>query len=288
MSILIIKSPLKMQRLAESFRRDGNIIGLVPTMGALHAGHLKLVEIAVKKADIVIVSIFVNPAQFGPQDDFDKYPRSFKSDCDKLEKAGATIVFHPSADNMYPRNFSSFIEVGRIGEILEGQRRPGHFRGVATICAKLFNITHPHFAVFGQKDGQQLAVIRHMTRDLNFDLQIVRGPIVRNRDGAALSSRHAYLTAGQLKKARVINQSLKLAAQLIRNGVRSAHILKNRMRRLIESEPGLTTDYIAFNRWDDLEPLQTLSGEVMISLVVKAGKVRLLDNIIIKTPNLRK
>src|SRR5512136_383784 len=174
MSLIIIKSPHKMQALAESFRRRCKTIGLVPTMGALHDGHLKLVEIAVRRADIVIVSIFVNPAQFGPKEDLGKYPRAFKSDCDKLEGAGADIVFHPSVDDIYPRGYSTYIHIGGMGEILEGASRPGHFRGVATICAKLFNITKPHFAVFGQKDGQQLAIIRQMVRDLNFDLEIVR------------------------------------------------------------------------------------------------------------------
>jgi pantoate--beta-alanine ligase len=282
MPLLIIKAPHKMQALADSFRRDGNTIGLVPTMGAIHDGHLRLVELAVKKADIVIVSIFVNPAQFGPNEDFRKYPRAFKSDCDKLEAAGATIVFHPSAEDIYPDSFSTYIDVGKIGEILEGAKRPGHFRGVATICAKLFNITKPHFAVFGQKDGQQLAVIKRMIRDLNFDLQIIICPIVRTKTGIALSSRHTYLSAIDLDKARVIKQSLDLAEELIKKGAISAQVIEKQMRKLIESVPGIKIDYISFNQWDSLAPAKKLVGEIMISMVVTISKIRLLDNVIIK------
>jgi pantoate--beta-alanine ligase len=284
MPILVIKSPYKMQVMADSLRLDGKIIGLVPTMGALHEGHLKLVDIAVKRADIVIVSIFVNPAQFGPGEDFGKYPRNFKSDCDKLERAGAKIIFHPSADDIYPKGFDTYLDMGKIGEILEGKRRPGHFRGVATVCAKLFNITKPHFAVFGQKDGQQLAIIRKMVRDLNFDLEIIKGPIVRTKGGVAMSSRHTYLSELDLEKAKVIKRSLDLAKDLIDRGIRTADQIDSRMRKLIESIPGIKIDYIAFSRWDDLTPLTRLSGDVMISLVVVINGVRLLDNVILKIP----
>ena len=282
MPVLIIKSPRKMQTLSDSIRSDGKIIGLVPTMGALHDGHLRLVEIARSRADMVVVSIFVNPAQFGPGEDFRKYPRSFKEDCLKLEAVGANVVFNPSVGNIYPEGFSTFIDPGRIGEILEGARRPGHFRGVATICAKLFNIVKPHFAVFGQKDGQQLAVIRKMARDLNFDLEIVKGPIVRTKGGVAMSSRHAYLSADDLKKAEVIKQSLDLAVSMIKKGARNSKTIEKQMRNLIFSMPGVKIDYISFNRWDDLKKLTRLSGEVMISLVVVIGGVRLLDNAIIR------
>jgi pantoate--beta-alanine ligase len=281
MPLLIIKSPHKMQALCESFRRDGKTIGLVPTMGAIHNGHLKLVEVAVRRADIVVVSIFVNPAQFGPGEDFARYPRAFKSDCDKLEQAGADMVFHPSVDDIYPSGYNTYIDIGKMGEILEGLKRPGHFRGAATICAKLFNITKPHFAVFGQKDGQQLAVIRHMARDLNFDLKIIKAPIVRSISGVALSSRHAYLSDTDLKKAKALRRSLDLAADLIKKGSRRAATVESRMRKLIESVHGVRIDYIAFNRWDDLKPQMHLSGKVMISLVVIIGGVRLLDNVIL-------
>ncbi len=282
MPLLIVKSPRKMQALSESFRADGKIIGLVPTMGAIHEGHLKLVDIAVKKSDIVIVSLFVNLAQFGPGEDFPKYPRAFKSDCERLEKAGAHIVFYPSVDDIYPAGYSTYVNVEGMTEILEGARRPVHFRGVATVCAKLFNITKPHIAVFGQKDGQQLAVIKRMVRDLNFDLQIIKGPIVRTKTGVALSSRHSYLSDEGLEKAKVITKSLHLASDMIKKGERRARIIESRMRKLILSAPGAKIDYISFNRWDDLVRLKTLSGEIMISLVVVIEGVRLLDNVIIR------
>jgi pantoate--beta-alanine ligase len=285
MPLLIVNSPHKMQVLAESIRLDGKTIGLVPTMGALHDGHLKLVEMAVKRADIVIVSIFVNPAQFGPGEDFGKYPRAFKSDCDKLERAGAKIIFHPAVEDIYPQGFGAYIDIWGIEEVLEGARRPGHFRGVTTICAKLFNITKPHFAVFGQKDGQQLAIIRKMVRDLNFDLEIVKGPIVRTKRGVAMSSRHAYLSPADLEKAEVIKHSLDLAKNLISKGMRDTNAIKTRMRKLIATVPGAKIDYIAFSRWDTLEPLTKLSREVMISLVIIINGVRLLDNVILKMTN---
>ncbi len=271
-----------MQALAESLRADDKIIGLVPTMGALHEGHLKLVDIAVKKSDIVIVSIFVNPAQFGPHEDFGKYPYAFKSDCMMLEKRGAHIVFNPSVDLIYPADYSTFIDVEKLTESMEGTRRPGHFRGVATICAKLFNITKPHLAVFGQKDGQQLAVIKRMVRDLNFDLDIIKAPVMRTKTGVAMSSRHSYISDDGLGKAKVIRKSLQLAKDYIRKGEQSPKVIEKRMRKLIQSVPGAKIDYISFNRWDDLEPLKKLSGRVIISLVVEIEGVRLLDNIIIR------
>jgi pantoate--beta-alanine ligase len=270
-----------MQAMSESYRRRGKTIGLVPTMGAIHDGHLQLVKMAVRRADVVIVSIFVNPTQFGPNEDLAKYPRTFKTDCHKLRAAGADIVFHPSVDDIYPFGYSTYIDVGAIGEILEGMRRPGHFRGVATVCAKLFNITKPHFSVFGQKDAQQLAVIKQMVRDLNYDIQIVAGPIVRAASGVALSSRHAYLSADDLDKATVIKRALDLAESLVGMGSRSPRKIEAAMRGVIESVPGAEVEYIAFNRWDDLAPLKRVHGEVLISLVVTIGRVRLLDNVIL-------
>jgi pantoate--beta-alanine ligase len=282
MPLLIIKSPSRMQALAESLRADGRIIGLVPTMGALHEGHLRLVDIAVEKSDVVVVSVFVNPAQFGPGEDFGRYPRAFKSDCDKLEKRGAHIVFYPSVEDIYPDGYSTYVKVEKMTEILEGARRPVHFRGVTTICARLFNIVKPHLAIFGQKDGQQLAVIRRMVKDLNFDLDIIRGPVVRTKAGVALSSRHSYLSQEGHKKAAVIYKSLQLAQGIIRKGERNAIKIESEMRRMIRSVPGTKIDYISFNRWDDLKPLEKLSGRVMISLVVVIEGVRLLDNAIVK------
>jgi pantoate--beta-alanine ligase len=270
-----------MQAFADSLRVKGKTIGLVPTMGAIHQGHLRLVDIAVTKSDFVIASIFVNPTQFGPKDDLSKYPRAFKSDCRMLENAGVKAVFHPSVSDMYPDNYSTYVDVGEMSTILESARRPGHLRGVATVCAKLFNITKPHIAVFGQKDGQQLAVIRQMVRDLNFDLKIIGGPIVRTSTGVALSSRHSYLSSEGLEKARVIRGSLKLAEKLLKSGMRNSRAIETQMRGLIEAVPGAKVDYISINRWDDLKPVGRIYDRVMISLVVVIEKVRLLDNIII-------
>ena len=281
MSVTIFKSPSKMQSFVDSLRARGKIIGLVPTMGAIHEGHLRLVDIAAKKSDYIIASIFVNPTQFGPKEDLSKYPRTFKSDCEKLEKAGVKAVFHPSVSDMYPDNYSTIVDVGEITTILEGARRPVHFRGVATVCAKLFNITKPHIAVFGQKDGQQLAVIKRMVRDLNFDLTIIKGPIVRTPAGIALSSRHSYLSPKGLEKAKIIRGALKLSEKLVKGGIRNSKTIEARMHGMIKSVAGTKVDYIAINRWDDLEPIKKLSGRVMISLVVVIEKVRLLDNMII-------
>jgi pantoate--beta-alanine ligase len=278
----IIKSPKAMQRLTEAIRLKGKTIGLVPTMGALHKGHVSLIDRSVKENDITVVSIFVNPAQFGPHEDFTKYPRAFKADCLEAQKAGADYIFHPAAEDMYPDNFQTYVAPEKIAEKLEGAARPGHFKGVATVCLKLFNIIKPHRAYFGQKDAQQLAIIRHMVSDLNLDLRIVGCPIVRTEYGVAMSSRHTYLSKNELIKAAVIHKSL-IAAQIeIKAGQRSIAKIRKNMVRIIESEPELAVEYISFNRWDDLGELVTLFGKVLISLVVRVGKVRLLDNLIIK------
>jgi pantoate--beta-alanine ligase len=195
---------------------------------------------------------------------------------------GAHIVFNPSVDDIYPPDYSTYVNIEKMTRILEGARRPVHFKGVATICAKLFNITKPQIAVFGQKDGQQLAVIKRMVKDLNFDLKIVKGPIVRTLTGVALSSRHSYLSEEGMEKAKVIRQSLLLAQRMIREGQRKAGTIEKKMRRTILSVPGTTIDYISFNHWDDFKPLERLSGRVMISLVVVIERVRLLDNVIMR------
>jgi pantoate--beta-alanine ligase len=277
----IIKSPKTLQHLADSWRRKNKKIGLVPTMGALHQGHVSLIKRSAKENDITIVSIFVNPTQFGPHEDFTKYPMAFKADCRLAEKAGADIIFHPSVDNMYPTGFQTFIVPGVIAEKLEGAARPGHMRGVATICIKLFNIAKPHRAYFGQKDAQQLALMKRLVADLQLDLKIVGCPIVRTINGVALSSRHSYLSKDELEKAAVIHQSLKLAQKFIKSGQRDISKIINGMTDMIQEKLGLAVDYIAFNRWDDLEMLTEISGKVLISIVVRVGPVRLLDNIII-------
>jgi len=277
----IIKSIKVMQRQSERYRRLVKKIGLVPTMGALHEGHISLIKKSVKQNDITVVSIFVNPTQFGPDEDFSKYPRAFKSDCRIALEAGADIVFNPPAGEIYPGGFQTYIDPGAIAGRLEGAARPGHMRGVATVCIKLFNICRPHHAYFGQKDAQQLAMIRSVVRDLNFDLKIMRCPIVRTKTGVALSSRHSYLSVDDLRKAEVIYDSLKLAKKLIDEGEISVLDIESRMKGMIESVPGVKVEYIAFNRWDDLEEVIEIRGKVLISLVVVIAGVRLLDNIII-------
>jgi pantoate--beta-alanine ligase len=277
----VIKTPKAMQKLTEAIRLKGKTIGLVPTMGALHRGHVSLINRSVKENDITVVSIFVNPAQFGPNEDFGKYPRAFKADCLAAQKAGADYVFHPAVKDMYSDNFQTYVVPEKIAEKLEGAARPGHFKGVATVCLKLFNIIKPHRAYFGQKDAQQLAIIRHMVNDLNLDLRIVGCPIIRTEYGVALSSRHAYLSENELIKAAAIYKSLKAAQKEIKAGQRSISKIRKSMVRMIESEPGLAVEYISFNRWDDLNERITLSGKVLISIVVRVGKIRLLDNIVI-------
>jgi len=277
----IIKSPRSIQHLCDSLRRKGKTIGLVPTMGALHEGHLSLIKKSAKDNDITVVSIFVNPTQFGPHDDFQKYPRAFKSDCHLAKDAGADIIFHPTVADIYPAGFQTYMTPGPIAERLEGQARPGHLRGVATICVKLFNIIKPHRAYFGQKDAQQLAVIKKVAADLNLDLKIVGCPIIRNKNGVALSSRHAYLSPDDLQKAAVIGETLIRAKELIRCGQKDIGIIRSRMLESIEAQSGLEVEYISFNRWDDLEEVTIISDKVLISLVVRIGKVRLLDNMII-------
>lgn len=279
----IIKSPKSMQKLADTLRRKGNQIGLVPTMGAFHEGHLSLIRKSVKQNDITVVSIFVNPIQFGPREDFSKYPRTFKTDCNSAQKIGADVIFYPSVKAIYPDGFQTYVIPGEIADKLEGAARPGHMRGVATVCLKLFNIVKPHRAYFGQKDTQQLVMIKRVTADLNLDLKIIACPIVRTASGIALSSRHSYLSKNDLKKAKVIYKSLKLAKSLVRNGVTDIKTIRNRMVRMIKSVPKTEVEYIAFNRWDDLKKLDRINGKVLISLVVVIDKVRLLDNIIINS-----
>lgn len=279
----IVKSLKSMQKLADRYRQGGKQIGFIPTMGALHEGHLSLIRKSAKQNNLTVVSIFVNPVQFSPDEDYAKYPRSFKSDCRKAKIAGADIIFNPSADDMYPESFQTYITPGSINDCLEGAARPNHMRGAATVCIKLFNIVKPHRSYFGQKDAQQLAIIKQITADLNLDMKIVRCPIIRTKTGIAMSSRHSYLSKDDLKKAEVIYKSLRLARKLINSGQTRVHIIQSKMTELINSIPDVSIEYISFNRWDDLKKIKTIDGRVLISLVVVINKIRLLDNIIIKT-----
>lgn len=278
----IIVTASEMQKKAERLRLEGNAIGLVPTMGYLHDGHLSLIREAKKHSDVVVVSVFVNPTQFGPGEDFKDYPRDFDRDVKLAESAGCDIIFHPDVQEIYPENHKTFVEVEQITKVLCGASRPTHFRGVTTIVTKLFNIAKPHIAVFGQKDAQQVIVIKRMAEDLNFDLNIIIAPIMRESDGLAMSSRNIYLTPEHRKQAVVLYQSLMHAKKLIEQGERHADHVKEEIRSMIGQMPDAEIDYIEIVDTTNLNPLQHLQGEVLIALAVKIGKPRLIDNVIVR------
>jgi pantoate--beta-alanine ligase len=276
----VVKSVAAMQRIALSLKRRGRI-GFVPTMGYLHDGHLGLVRAARRQADFVVVSIFVNPIQFGPKEDYRRYPRDFARDRRLLESAGADFIFYPDVEGMYPEGFATFVEVERLGEGLCGKSRPGHFRGVTTVVTKLFNIVLPDVAVFGAKDAQQAFVIRRMTRDLDFRTRILILPTAREKDGLAMSSRNVYLTPEQRAEAPVLHRSLVLARQMIGRGEHSAAKVKAAMRRLIGYESSGRIDYVEMVDTDELRPVRTIKGETLVALAVFFDKTRLIDNTII-------
>lgn len=267
-----------MQRLADKLRRQGRV-GFVPTMGALHAGHLALVRRAAKLCDRVVVSIFVNPVQFGPGEDFRRYPRRLRRDLKLLAASGCDVAFCPVARAMYPAGYATFVEVERLTRHLCGARRPGHFRGVATVVAKLLNIVRPDVAVFGQKDAQQVQVIKRMVRDLSFPVRIAVGPTVREKDGLAMSSRNAYLSPAQRQEATVLHRGLLLAKRLVRSGERDAARVRVAVRRLVERESDGRVDYIELVDAEELQPRARIEGRVLVALAVWFGRARLIDNV---------
>ena len=271
-----------MQKISTALKRKGRIIGFVPTMGYLHDGHLSLIRLAKKKSDLVVVSIFVNPLQFGPKEDFRRYPRNLERDSKLAQKAGCDILFVPNQKQMYPDRYSAYVNVEKLTETLEGIFRPGHFKGVTTVVAKLFNIIQPDLAFFGQKDAQQLVIIQKMAQDLNFNLKIIVGPTVREPSGLALSSRNSYLAEDERKTAKVLFESLIKAQDLIEQGERGASKIIHEMEKMILSKPKTIIDYIAITDSKTLEPLEKLSGEVLISLAVFVGSTRLIDNLKLK------
>jgi pantoate--beta-alanine ligase len=256
-------------------------VGFVPTMGYLHEGHLSLVRKARAENPSLVVSIFVNPTQFGPQEDFQSYPRDTERDLALLEKEASDVVFMPSAEEMYPPQFNSWVEVGKVSERLEGASRPGHFRGVTTVCAKLFNIVQPGRAYFGQKDAQQALVIKKMVGDLNLNLEIVTLPTVREPDGLAISSRNTYLSPEERKAALVLYRALTLAQRLWEQGERDAESIRQQMSGLIQKEPLATIDYVSIANAKTLDELDTVKLPTLVSLAVKIGKTRLIDNILL-------
>jgi pantoate--beta-alanine ligase len=273
----IITSIAEMQTAARELRCGGTL-ALVPTMGALHAGHLSLIDAAKRECSHVIASIFVNPLQFGPSEDFSRYPRTFEADCAALTAAGVDILFAPSAETLTPAGATTFIEVGGISDRLDGAHRPGHFRGVATIVAKLFNIVAPDRAYFGQKDAAQLAVLRAMVRDLNFPVEIVASPIVREPDGLALSSRNRYLTEEQCARATILHRALDAAADLHAHGERNSQALIAAMLQTLAAEPSIVVEYAAVVDPDTLLPLSDTTGGALIAVATRLGETRLIDN----------
>ncbi|HEX77538.1 MAG TPA: pantoate--beta-alanine ligase [Dehalococcoidia bacterium] len=267
--------------MRDARRQAKGTVGLVPTMGYLHEGHLTLVRWARRQTEVVVVSIFVNPTQFGPNEDFDRYPRDPQRDLALLEREGTDIVFMPLASEMYPQGFSSWVDVEGITDRLEGVFRPGHFRGVATVVAKLFNIVEPHRAYFGEKDAQQLRVIQKMVADLNMNLEIVPVPTVREADGLAMSSRNAYLNPQERQSALALYKSLTLAQGLYAQGERDAETIRRRMIQLIEKEPGAKIDYVSLADPDTLEELDRIEGPALASLAVRIGTTRLIDNMML-------
>jgi pantoate--beta-alanine ligase len=276
-----------MQEEADRLRRAGRRIGVVPTMGYLHAGHLSLIHAArAHEANVVVTSIFVNPTQFAPNEDFERYPRNLERDRRLAQEAGTDILFVPTVDEMYPEPYHTYTIVEALTGVLEGASRPSHFRGVTTVVAKLFNITKPHVAVFGQKDAQQARVIMQMVRDLNFDVEIIVAPIVREPDGLAMSSRNTYLSPDERQQAIVLNQSLRHAEALIAAGERNPSRILHEMTSMISGQPSARVDYISIADSDSLQNVTQLSAaqRVLISLAVRIGKTRLIDNVIITVP----
>ncbi|TET16731.1 MAG: pantoate--beta-alanine ligase [Dehalococcoidia bacterium] len=257
-------------------------VGFVPTMGYLHEGHLALVRRARAENPSIVVSIFVNPTQFGPQEDFNSYPRHPQRDLALLEKEKTDVVFMPSTAEMYPEQFNSWVEVGKVTERLEGASRPGHFKGVTTVVAKLFNIIQPTKAYFGQKDAQQAVVIKKMVADLNMNLEIVTIPTVREPDGLAISSRNAYLNPHERQAAVVLYQALSLAQQLWSQGEKDAQRLREEMMGLIQKQPLANIDYVSIANTETLDELDTINPPALVSLAVKIGKTRLIDNIVLE------
>jgi len=259
---------------------DGRL-GLVPTMGYLHEGHLSLARRAREECDSVVASIFVNPTQFGPTEDLSKYPRDLDRDLSLLEAAGVDLVWTPDNETIYPPGFSTWVEVEGLTKPLEGAARPGHFRGVTTVVAKLFNAVQPQAAYFGQKDAQQAAVVRKMTRDLNFPVEIVVCPTVREADGLAMSSRNSYLSSEERKSAVVLFRALTAAREAFERGERDAESLRKVMSATLASEPRARTQYVSCADYDTLEELGTVTGKALLSMAVFIGKTRLIDNFVV-------
>ncbi|MEN8806687.1 MAG: pantoate--beta-alanine ligase [Desulfobacterales bacterium] len=279
--VKIIPTVEKMQERAESLRRDGRRIACVPTMGFLHDGHLSLMRIAKTRADVLVVSVFVNPAQFGPEEDFETYPRNLERDLELCAKENVDIVFTPKTGALYSDDYQSYVKLEHLPHHLCGLSRPVFFTGVATVVCKLFNIVRPHIAVFGEKDYQQLLIIRRMVKDLNFNTEIIGGPIVREKDGLAMSSRNAYLTPAQRPAALTLYRSLVQARKRVETGERDAARILKEVRDRISAQPETDIDYLSICDPETLIDVERIDRPALMALAVKVGKTRLIDNTIL-------
>ena len=278
----IVRTVSWMKQIGRAARQEDRVLGFIPTMGALHKGHASLIQAAKAQCSPVVVSIFVNPKQFGPTEDFQKYPRTLESDRTLLENLGVDYLFAPPAEEIYPKNFRTLVNVEGLSNRLEGRSRPGHFQGVATVVLKLLEIVQPRFAYFGRKDAQQCRIIQQMAADLNLDTEIVVSPIVREPDGLALSSRNAYLSPDDRRAATALNRSLEAVKTEIGAGQRDAAHLIAAARHLLDSEPGVKTDYVEIVDAESLEPVTVLRNRSLVLIAAYVGKTRLIDNALIE------
>lgn len=274
----IVKTISEVRNEVKNWRKQGLSVGLVPTMGYLHEGHKSLIDRACKENDKVVVSVFVNPKQFGPGEDLATYPRDIQRDAALCEDAGAALIFNPEPEEMYFDDFHTYVTMESLSDELCGKTRPIHFRGVCTVVSKLFHIVAPDRAYFGQKDAQQLAIIKRMVRDLNFDIEIVGCPIVREADGLAKSSRNTYLNPEERKAALVLSKAVGLGQELIQKGERNADVIVEKMKQLIEEEPLANIDYVQAVDAISIQPVAEIKGTVLVAMAVYIGKTRLIDN----------
>ena len=278
----VIKKKDKMRGLVDEAKARGDTVGLVPTMGFFHEGHLELMRRARAECDVVVVTLFVNPTQFGPGEDLDAYPGDFERDRALAESVGVDYIFAPEVEEMYPEGAATFVEVEELHRVMCGRTRPGHFRGVATIVSKLFNIVPAHRAYFGQKDAQQLVIIRKMAADLDFPIEIIPVPTVRESDGVAMSSRNTYLEPEEREQAIALHRSLEAARLLVEQGQRQAGKIRSAMEKLISTFPLVNLEYISICDNIFLRPLEELSGEVLVAVAARIGRARLIDNMVFK------
>lgn len=279
--MLVLHTVREMRDFVRQVRAQGKTIGFVPTMGYFHEGHLALMRRARESCDVVVVSIFVNPLQFGPREDYQRYPRDFQRDKALAESVGVDVIFYPSDEEMYPPGFATYVEVQELTECLCGVFRPGHFRGVTTVVAKLFNIVQPDKAFFGQKDAQQALVIKKMVQDLNMDLEVVVLPTVREEDGLAMSSRNVYLNPQERQLAAAIPRSLRAAEEAYRAGERQAQRLVELVRSVLSESPGIEVEYVEVRGLPDLRPVEHVEGPALLALAVRIGPARLIDNTVL-------